>query len=72
MTTTLERCLTTTQVANRLGLSPQRIVQLADQLPHVRTPHGRLFDPAGVEAFAAQRRQQSGAAAPRAGAPAAP
>ncbi len=58
MTVALDRQLTTIQVAHRLGVSPQRVLQIADRLPHVRTPHGRLFDPAGVEAFAAQRAER--------------
>ena len=54
--------LTTTQVARRLGVSPQRVIQLvrAGHLPHVMTAHGRLYDPAAVERLAAQRQVERG------------
>lgn len=44
--------MTTMQVARRLGVSPTRVIQLANagRLPHVRVATGiRLFDPAGVD-----------------------
>lgn len=46
------RWLTTSQVARALGVSPTRVIQLANtgRLPHVRVATGiRLFDPEGVE-----------------------
>lgn len=49
--------LSTTQAARVLGLSPLRVVQLADAgaLRTERTALGRLYDPASVEALRAER-----------------
>jgi len=51
--------LSPTQAANRLGISTQRVRQLADagQLAHVRTPLGRVFTRASVERLAEERRR---------------
>jgi hypothetical protein len=40
-----------------LGLTPQRVVQLAraGELEHVLTPLGRLLDPRAVECLASER-----------------
>lgn len=53
--------LTVGMVAHRLGLSTQRIRQLADGgvLAFHATPLGRLFELAVVEAYEAHRRPQS-------------
>jgi excisionase family DNA binding protein len=57
MVATVDRLLSTTQVARKLGLSDRRVTQLAadGKLPCVPTPIGRLFDPEDVAAFAARR-----------------
>lgn len=49
--------MTGSQVARRLGVTPQRVIQLANagRIEHVRTPHGRLYDPVDVERFARER-----------------
>ena len=49
----------TAQAARLLGLSEQRVRQLADagELPSMRTPLGRLFDRGDVEALAEAREQ---------------
>ena len=50
--------LTPTQVARRLNVSQQRVLQLAESgaLGTVaNTAHGRLFDPGAVEALASER-----------------
>lgn len=54
----LEDWLSTSQTARTLGLSQQRILQMAEagQLGYVvTTVHGRLFDPAAVESMARSR-----------------
>ena len=53
------RWLTPTQAGRRLNLSAERVRQLtqAGQLACVRTPLGRLLDPADVERLAAERRR---------------
>ena len=53
--------LTRGQAAALLGLSPERVRQLAaaDILPSQRTPLGRLFQLSDVEAYAKTRHQQS-------------
>ena len=50
--------LTPSQAGRRVGLSPQRITQLAKagRLAFVQTPYGRLIDAAAVEALAAERQ----------------
>jgi excisionase family DNA binding protein len=55
-----EARLTRGQVAALLGLSPERVRQLAaaGTLPSQRTPLGRLFRLADVKAYAATRAQQ--------------
>lgn len=52
-----ERWLSTGEVARRLEFSSIWVEKLAERgvLPHEWTPLGRLFDPDGVERFAAQR-----------------
>ncbi len=49
--------LTTSEAARLLGLSAERVRQLADSgiLPCKRTALGRLFDPKAVDAVAASR-----------------
>lgn len=49
--------LTPTAAARRLGLSVQRLSQIAraGRLPHVSTPLGRLYPVAAVDALAAER-----------------
>ena len=49
--------LSSLQVARRLGISSQRVIQLANKgkLAHIRTPLGRLFPTEAVEAFAKAR-----------------
>jgi excisionase family DNA binding protein len=49
------------QVAALLGLSPERVRQLAAAgvLPSQRTPLGRLYRLSDVEAYAKSRHQQS-------------
>ena len=51
--------LTTTRAAHRLGVSAERVRQLlsAGRIAHVRTPLGRLLDPADVERLATERRR---------------
>lgn len=54
----LEHWLTTTQVARLLDLSQQRILQMAEAGDFgeiAYTAHGRLFDPAAVEAVRKER-----------------
>ncbi len=53
--------LTTSQTARRIGLTPNRIRQLADQgaLPAVITSPIRLFDLAVVDAFARRRADRT-------------
>lgn len=52
--------ITPTQAARLLQLSAQRIRQLTDQgrLSFVRTPLGRLLDPASVARLRAERRRR--------------
>ena len=54
--------LSPVQAGRRLGVTPQRIVQLAraGEVEHVLTPLGRLLDPADVERLAEERRQRRG------------
>ena len=54
--------LSPSQAGRRLGVTPQRIVQLAraGEVEHVLTPLGRLLDPADVERLAEERRQRRG------------
>lgn len=54
----LSTYLTTSQVARIVGVSEQRIRQMADDgtlANVVQTRHGRLYDPAEVEALAQER-----------------
>ena len=53
--------LTPSQAARELGLTPQRVVQLADagRLDCVRSPLGRLFDRRDVARLVAERRAQA-------------
>jgi excisionase family DNA binding protein len=55
-----ETMLTRGQVAALLGISPERVRQLAAAgiLPSQRTPLGRLFRLADVEVYAATRARQ--------------
>ena len=66
MLTALAPTLTPAQAALRLGLSGQRVRQLADrgELASIRTPLGRLIDAAAVDELAAQRQTRRGATAP--------
>lgn len=50
---TLQDYVTVLQAAHMLGLSPQRVRQLANagRLAYERTALGRLIDPASVEAL---------------------
>jgi excisionase family DNA binding protein len=54
-----EPMLSSSQAARLLEVSSERVRQLADagKLPCERTPLGRLFDRADVEALAAERRE---------------
>lgn len=58
MTVALDDLLTTSQVAHRVQRTPQRVKQLAlaGRLPFISSPHGRLFDPAAVDRYLAERR----------------
>jgi hypothetical protein len=49
--------LSPVQAGRRLGVTPQRVVQLAraGELEHVLTPLGRLLDPRAVECLASER-----------------
>ena len=55
--------LTPAQAARELGLTPQRVRQLADggHLAYTMTPLGRLLDPADVARLAQERAQQAAA-----------
>ena len=55
-----ETLLTRGQVAALLGVSPERVRQLAaaGTLPSQRTPLGRLFRLSDVETFAGTRHRQ--------------
>jgi excisionase family DNA binding protein len=57
--------LTPAEVGRRLGITPQRVVQLANdrRLACTMTRFGRLFDLADVEDFEHQRRAPERAAA---------
>ena len=57
--TSLKRLMSRGQVSQRLSLSPERVRQLSQQghLPYQDSPLGRLYDPDGVEAYAAQRER---------------
>jgi hypothetical protein len=50
----------TGEAARRLNLSPTRIGQLAasGKLAYTQTALGRLFDPAAIDALAAERAQK--------------
>jgi excisionase family DNA binding protein len=52
-----QNVMTRSQVARRLGVSAEYVGQLsaAGRLNFVRTPLGRLYDAAEVEAFAQER-----------------
>lgn len=54
-----DRTCTTSQAARVLGISAERVRQLAARgaLPSSRTPLGRLYSRAAVEALAARRRE---------------
>jgi excisionase family DNA binding protein len=51
---------TTAQVARQLGVTPDRVRQLAKdgRLDSVRTGLGRLLDPASVERLVAERAER--------------
>ncbi len=53
--------LTPAQAARKLGLTPQRVRQLADggHLAYTMTPLGRLLDTADVARLAQERAQQA-------------
>ncbi len=59
-----DRGFSTSEAARALGLSAERVRQLAKTgvLPCQQTSLGRLYDPAAVEALAAHRRQRLPAA----------
>lgn len=52
--------LTVSQAARALGLSSERVRQLADkgQLPAINTPLGRLFRPDDIAALARKRNER--------------
>ena len=54
----LETWLSTGQVSKRLGMSRQGVIYLAEQrkVRAVKTAAGWLYDPEGVEVFAAKVR----------------
>ena len=56
----LEKWMSTTQAAERLGWSRQGVINLAKQgrVRAVRTACGRLYDPKSVEAFALTEAEQ--------------
>ncbi len=60
---TTEQAIGTAQAARMLGVSEGRVRQLAaaGALPFTRTTHGRLFDPADLDALllARERAQQA-------------
>jgi excisionase family DNA binding protein len=60
-----DRAITTSEAARMLGMSAERVRQLANagRLPCRQTALGRLFDPADVAAFAKLRRPASEGAA---------
>jgi excisionase family DNA binding protein len=55
--------LSPSQVARLLGVSSQRVIQLANEgkLPCERTPLGRLFDRVDVERLARERAKRRAA-----------
>lgn len=55
----VEDLITPAQAGRLLGVTSERVRQLADggRLPVVRSPLGRLFDRADVEALAKSRAQ---------------
>lgn len=57
----LMEMLTTNQVAQKWGVTAERVRQLvrAGRLPFTPTPYGALFDPAEVTAADAARRMAS-------------
>lgn len=57
----LSKMMSVGEAARLLGVSPDRVRQLADrgQLRCVWAPHGRLFDRADVEALAEARRRKT-------------
>ena len=57
---TLSEWLAQSQAGKRLGVTPQRIVQLAraGRLARLETPLGRLLDPADLERFIRERRRR--------------
>ncbi len=59
MPAVMDEAIGTAQAAWLLGLSEQRVRQLADagDLPSMRTPLGCLFDRGDIEAFAEAREQ---------------
>jgi DNA-binding transcriptional MerR regulator len=52
--------VTSSQAARELGVSPERVRQLAKEgrLAAIDTPLGRLFDPADVERLRLERKGQ--------------
>lgn len=59
----LEGTLTSSQVARLLGVSAQRVIQLANagRLAHTRTDLGRLYDPADVQRLIRERAAKGAA-----------
>jgi hypothetical protein len=57
MQSEIRELLPISEAARRIKLSAQRLRTLADagRVPCVRSPLGRLFDPADLDAFAATR-----------------
>jgi predicted site-specific integrase-resolvase len=55
--TALSGWLSPKGAADRLGVTPQRVVQLAraGEIENILTPLGRLIDPEAVERLAAER-----------------
>ena len=58
--TAISGWLSPSQAGARVGLTAQRIVQLAraGEIEHVLTPLGRLLDPDAVERLAEERRRR--------------
>lgn len=56
--------LSRSQVAHRLGVSPEyvRTLALSGRITYIETPIGRLYDAASVEAFALAREKRQQAA----------
>ena len=58
--TAISGWLSPSQAGARVGLTAQRIVQLAraEEINYIMTPLGRLLDPADVERLAGERERR--------------